>query len=89
MWGELLLGLLSAAAESANNDADNETKRVESETKRVESQYQLAIEQERTRQQKEATKRDILNSVIGGVFNVLVSCVDSNSNTESDTEKKQ
>lgn len=87
MWGEVLLGLLNAAASSAENDANNEAQlAMEQERKKaneIQSQYQLAIEQEKTRQKKEETKRDIINGIIGGVFDVLSSA----SNTDSDTKR--
>ncbi len=64
MWGEILGSLFGAALESANNDADNETKIAQ-------SQYQLAIEQEKTRQQKEAQKHDTITTVLNGVFGMF------------------
>lgn len=64
MWGEILGSVFGAALESANNDADNETKIAQ-------SQYQLAIEQEKTRQQKEAQKHDTITTVLNGIFEIL------------------
>lgn len=80
MWGEILGSLFGVALESANNDADNETKRIQ-------SQYQLAIEQEKTRQQKEATKRDAINNIINGIFNVLGSAANSTNSKNSGSNR--
>ncbi len=84
MWGTLLLGLVDAAAASVNNEAKNNAMIIQGQQQNVQNQYQLAMEQERTRQQKEETKR----AIIGGVFNVLAAAAaasgtNANSNKNS------
>lgn len=93
MWGQIVLGLLSAAASSAENDANNEAMmaqaQYQNETMKVQSQYQLALEQERTRQKREETKQAVLGSVINGVFGVLAAAAASNTDTSSNTNSNR
>ncbi len=89
MWGTLILGLLDAAATSANNDAVMFQNQQQHEAMKVQNQYQLAMEQERTRQQKEETKRVIVEGVITGVFGVLAAAAASNTNVNSNTNSNK
>lgn len=77
MWGEIFSSIFGAALESANNDADNETKIVQ-------SQYQLAIEQEKTRQQKEAQKHETIINVMNVVREMLTAKDSTNSGSNRD-----
>lgn len=91
MWGALLSGLVDMAAASANNDAVMLQNQQKQEAMRVQSQYQLALEQEKTRQQKEETKRVIVEGVITGVFGVLAAAAASSStnvNSNTNSNKK-
>ena len=74
MIGELLGALIGAAASSCDNEENNKTARLQSQT-------QIKIAEEQTRQAKEETKRQIIN----GVFDLLKSCANSDSNSKNNS----
>ncbi len=89
MLEALFSGLVKMAEASANNDAVMLQNQQKHETMRVQSQYQLAMAQEKTRQQKEETKRVIVEGVINGVFGVLAAAAASSANVNSNTNSNK
>lgn len=63
MLGEILLGIMDGAVQTASNEVEIGRQ-----------QTALNIEMERTKQAKEETKRQIAGQIVNGVFDFLNAC---------------